>query len=167
MRYKKIKLSAALVLGMGLTGLHAQQTVPAAGGNDSGSGGSVSYSLGQVVYTTNTGTTGSVASGVQQPFEISVLTGLDDAKVINLTYSVYPNPTSDFLILKIEGEVKMQYTVSLYSMTGNLLRTQKVEASETQIDMGKLAVATYFLKIVQAKKSSSSQEIKTFKIIKN
>jgi hypothetical protein len=167
MLYKKMKLSAALLLGLGLTGLHAQQAILSSGGNNSGSGGSVSYSVGQVVYTTNTGTSGSVASGVQQPIEISVLTGLNDASGINLSCSVYPNPTSDFLELKIEGDVKTQYTFSLYSMTGNLIRTQQVEASETQIDMGKLAVSTYFLRIFRTKESTLAHEIKSFKIIKN
>lgn len=167
MRYKKIKFSAALILGLGLTGLHAQQAILSSGGNNSGSGGSVSYSVGQVVYTTNTGISGSVASGVQQPIEISVLTGMEDAKGINLTCSVYPNPTSDFLILKIDGDLKTKYIFSLYSMTGNLIRTQQVEATETQIDMGELAASTYFLRIFQTKESTSAQEIKTFKIIKN
>ncbi len=73
MKYKNLKLSAILLLGLGLTGLQAQTSVNATGGNASGSGGSASYSVGQVVYTTHTGTNGSVAQGVQQPFEISVV----------------------------------------------------------------------------------------------
>ena len=101
MRHKKLKLSAVLLLGLGLTGLQAQNAVPATGGNASGSGGTVAYSVGQVVYTTNTATNGSVAQGVQQPFEISVVTGLEEAKGINLALSAYPNPTTDFLNLKV------------------------------------------------------------------
>ena len=38
--------------------LHAQESVPATGGDGSGSGGSTSYTIGQVVYTTNTGGNG-------------------------------------------------------------------------------------------------------------
>jgi hypothetical protein len=45
---------------------------PQAGGEATGSGGSVSYSVGQVVYTTNTGINGSVAQGVQQPYEFQM-----------------------------------------------------------------------------------------------
>ena len=80
MRHKKVKLSAVLLLGLGLTGLKAQEAIPATGGMASGSGGSVSYSLGQLVYTTNTGTNGSVALGIQQPFEIFVVTSIEQAK---------------------------------------------------------------------------------------
>jgi len=53
-----------------MIGLQAQETIPASGGKASGSGGTASYSFGQVVYTTYTGTNGLVAQGVQQPFEI-------------------------------------------------------------------------------------------------
>ena len=80
MRYRKLKLSAALLLGFGLTGLQAQTSVNAIGGDATGSGGSVSYSVGQVVYTTNKGTNGSVVEGVQQPYEILVVTAIKEAK---------------------------------------------------------------------------------------
>ena len=79
MRHKRLKLSAVLLLGLVLTGLQAQTSVNATGTNASGSGGTVSYSVGQVVYTNNTGTNGSVAQGVQQAFEILVVTGLEQA----------------------------------------------------------------------------------------
>lgn len=47
---KKLKLSAFLLLGLGLTGLQVQETIPGSGGNASGSGGMACYSVGQVVY---------------------------------------------------------------------------------------------------------------------
>lgn len=94
------------MFGLELTELRAQDAVPMSGGNASGSGGSACYSVGLVVYTTNTGTNGSVAQGVQQPFEISVVSGIEDAKEITLQYSVYPNPATNYLILKIEGKLQ-------------------------------------------------------------
>ena len=67
MRLKRLKICAVLLLGLGLTGLQAQESVNATGGDASGSGGSVSYSVGQITYQTHTGINGSVAEGVQQP----------------------------------------------------------------------------------------------------
>lgn len=52
--------------------LQGQSTIPATGGNATGSGGSVSYTAGQATYQTSEGTTGTVAQGVQQPYEISM-----------------------------------------------------------------------------------------------
>lgn len=167
MKYKKMKLSVILLLAIGLVEMKAQIAIPAAGGNASGAGGSASYSMGQVVYTSNTGINGSVAAGVQQPYEISVVTGLNDDNVIRLVCSAYPNPTTDFLTLQIQGDAKSQYTAFLYNTIGTLLKTIKVEDNETSIDMSDLIKATYFLKIVNTINPSSTEEIKTFKIIKN
>lgn len=132
------------------------------GGNASGSGGSVSYSVGQVVYATNIGSGGSVAQGVQQPYEISVPTGLEDAKDINLVFLAYPNPTVDILILKIGNYDNNSLSYMLYDINAKILENKKVTGSQTHITMGNLFPGTYFLKIVAGRK-----EIKTFKIIKN
>lgn len=52
---QNVKIDTVLLLGLGLTGLQAQTSANATGGDASGGGGSASYSIGQVVYTTNTG----------------------------------------------------------------------------------------------------------------
>jgi|APHig6443717817_1056837.scaffolds.fasta_scaffold19272_3 hypothetical protein len=149
-----------------LTSLQAQETIPASGGNATGSGGSVSYTVGQVVYTTNVGADGSVAQGVQQPYEISVVTGVDQFKNVTLTCRAYPNPTTDFLTLEIVGEMPEHFSASLYDLNGKLLQWLKVIGRETTIPMETLAPATYFLKI-EAKTNSTSNNLKTFKIIKH
>jgi hypothetical protein len=162
MRNAKLKLSAILMLFIGLTGLHAQNAIPASGGNASGGGGTASYSVGQIVYTTNTGTNGSVTQGAQQPYEISAVTGIEEAKGISLLVSAYPNPTTDFLKLKIEGDLQTQYFASLYDISGKLLENKKITSNSTNIFMGNYISGTYFLKV-----SDNQKEIKTFKIIKN
>jgi len=162
MRHKRLKLSVVLFLGLGLTGLQAQETFNAAGGNASGSGGSVGYSIGQVVYTTNTGTNGSVAHGVQQPFEISVVTVIEEAKGINLSVSAYPNPTADYLTLEVKDFNLSTLTFQLYEMNGKLLQNEKITGNRTSIVMSNFVPATYFIKVIQENK-----EVKTFKIIKN
>ena len=162
MKHKRLKLSALLFLGLGLTGLQAQTSVNATGRNASGSGGSASYSVGQVVYTTNTGTNGSVSEGVQQPFEISVVTGLEEAKGINLSVTAYPNPTTDYLTLSIADFDASKLSYQLYDMNGKLLQNEKITGNQTSIVMSNLVPATYFVKVIQGNK-----EVKTFKINKN
>ena len=160
MKNKKLNLSV-LLLGIGLTSLQAQVAIPATGGNASGSGGSASYSVGQVVYTTNTGTGGSVTQGVQQPYEIYTV-GVEQEKGITLLYAAYPNPTSDNLTLKIDGAIPQKCIATLYDLNGKLLENKKVEGNETSISMENLAPAVYFLKVMQ-----DNKEVKSFKIIKN
>ena len=109
MNLKKPKICALLLLTFGLTGIYAQETLNAAGGSASGSGGTTSYSIGQVVYNTVSGVDGSIIQGVQQPYEISVVTGLKETLGIDLTCGVYPNPTSSFVKLMIRDFSKNKW----------------------------------------------------------
>ncbi len=162
MKCKKLKLSTVLLLGVGLTGLHAQTSGNATGGNTSGSGGSVSYSVGQIVYTTNTETNGSVAQGVQQPYEISIVTELEEAKSINISVTAYPNPASEYLILEVKDFEISNLLFQLYDMNGRLLKNEKITSNQTKIVMNNLVSAHYFVKVIQ-----NNTLIKEFKIIKN
>lgn len=161
MQHKRLKLSVVFLLVLGLMGLQAQKSVNSTGGNASGSGGSASYSVGQVVYTSNTETGGIVAQGVQQPYEIWVETAIEEAKGINLLVTAYPNPTTDYLTLRIDEFDISDLSYQLYDMQGKLLRNEKITSNQTRIVMSNLVPATYSVKVVQGNK-----EIKTFKIVK-
>jgi len=142
--------------------MQGQNTISPTGGNAVGTGGTVSYTIGQVVYMTILETTGTLTQGVQQPYEISVITALKEAKDISLICSVYPNPTNNFLTLKVGDYENANFSYWLYGVSGNLIETKKVLSNETQISLGDQVSGSYFLKI-----TSSNKEIKTFKIIKN
>lgn len=141
--------------------INAQEAIPATGGNATGSGGTVSYSAGQVVFTTNTGTNGSVAQGVQQPFEISIVTGLENTLGISLYCMVYPNPTTDFLTLKIDNYGNRKLSYKLFDVNGKLLEIKKINSNETIIVMTNFVPAIYFLNVID-----NDKQVKTFKIIK-
>ena len=103
MQNKKVKLIVTFLFSIGMFGLQAQEVVAFSGGNASGSGGTVSYAIRQVVYTINTGTNGSAAQGVQQPYEISVVTAIEEVMDISIEMVVFPNPATDFVKLRIKN----------------------------------------------------------------
>ena len=152
-----------IILIFGLFSLQAQETVSTTGGEATGTG-SASYTIGQMVYTSHSGTNGnSTTQGVQQPFEISVVTGIHEAKGINLSASVYPNPTRDFLTLAISGDiVQTQFIASLYDTNGKLLKRKNITADKTKIATNDLTPAIYFLEV-----TDNEKVVKSFKIIKN
>ena len=156
---KKLVLTALIVFA-GLPIL-AQEAIPVSGGNATGSGGSVSYSIGQVFYTTNTGTNGSVAEGVQQPYEISVVVRIEQAKDVDLICTAYPNPTTYLLTLEVEITNNENLYYQLYDMSGRLLISKKMIGNQTTISLANFAPATYFLKV-----TDNQKVVKTFKIIK-
>ena len=158
--------SSAMLIAFSLFGfgssVFSQNAIPASGGNASGAGGSVSYSIGQVVYKLNAGTNGSVSQGVQQPYEISVVTSNKGTENIQLEIAVFPNPVRDNLTLRIIGDIPLQCVANVYDMNGSILITKKIDGNETSVSMDDFLPGTYFLKVAQGNK-----EVKTFKIVKN
>ncbi len=141
--------------------LQAQQSAVASGGNASGVGGTVSYSVGQVLYTTASGVGGSVAQGVQQPFEIAVVLDLEESKGITLQCTVYPNPTSGTVTLQIENYDIQNLSYTIFDLSGRIIANNKISNNQTFISMENLASATYYINIMKLNK-----ELKVFKIIK-
>lgn len=144
-----------------ISGLQAQQAIVVAGGAATGSGGTVNYSVGQVAYSCIENANGTVIQGIQMPFEIFVL-GIDDYKSINLLISIYPNPTNDFIKLKLESEKFIKLSFLLVDINGELLIKQNITENETPIAMETLPASIYFLKVID-----NGVLVKTFKIIKN
>ncbi|MGD2033544.1 MAG: T9SS type A sorting domain-containing protein [Bacteroidales bacterium] len=161
MKYKLSIFGICIALIMELN-TYAQTVNSATGGNASGSGGSVSYSIGQTVYQTYTEANGSVAEGVQQPYEISVVTAIKKAKGINLSISAYPNPATDYLTLEVKEFELSELSYHLHDVQGKLLQSGKIIGNQTNIAISDLVPSTYFVKVLQENKV-----IKTFKIFKN
>ena len=126
-----------------------------------GSGGTSSYSVGQVVYTTNTGANGSVAQGVQQVYDISTSSGNKITDII-LEMSVYPNPTKDNLTLKFDNNKYSGLSYQLFDINGKIINQNKLIENNTTIKMRDLPNSIYFLKVIK-----NNTPIKSFKIIKN
>ena len=151
-----------LVSCLCLTIVQGQSTIPSTGGNANGGGGSVSYTVGQITYQTQSGSNGTVAQGVQQPYEISVVTAIENTEGIILEYKIYPNPTSGSLKLLIKPYDDENFRYRLFDINGLLFLDKKINSGETEIPMESYIPATYFLRILL-----NNQEVKVFKIIKN
>jgi hypothetical protein len=142
--------------------LFAQESVNTSGGKGEGSGGTVSFSVGQTVYTTDSSSAGTVAKGVQQAYIISNVNSIKKADKITLNSRVFPNPTTDLLYLSMEKLIAKDMQYTLTDANGKTLFIGKISELQTEIDMKPYAAAVYFLKI-----NDQNQIIKTFKIIKN
>ena len=163
MKSKKIFLfTAFLCCTLCLSTLMAQESINAMGGDATGTGGSASYSIGQLVYKTYSETTGSVAEGVQQPYEIYIISGIEDARDINLKLSAYPNPATDYLLLNINEADYNSFTYKLIDISGKVLQIEKTNNRQIKIDMTHYSPTVYFLSVL----NENQQVVKSFKIIK-
>jgi hypothetical protein len=160
MNLKKINTSVVFLL-LGLGGLHAQESTTASGGDATGSGATVAYSVGQVVYTTNASASGTVSQGAQQAYEIFTV-GIQETE-LNISLSVFPNPTADNLTLRISDYNNEKLSYQLYDVRGKLFINGQITGQQTEINTVNLPSATYFIHVVNNK----NKQVQLFKIIKN
>lgn len=156
-------MKTLFILGFLLLGtvLNAQNNTVTTGKTAIGTNGSATYSIGQIDYQTNSGSSGIISQGVQQAFEIVTLS-TNDIPQIQLVATVYPNPTVQNITLAIKEYDLTDVAYTLFDLQGRIISNGKISQNETQIEMSHLQAAHYFLKV-----SKANKDLKTFKIIKN
>lgn len=156
MKQLKLILAGVFLAFLSLDSSMAQQAVLSSGL----SSGDVSYSVGQLVYESYQGTSGSISGGVQQAYTVEVLSGVEE-KTIELQLTAYPNPTQDYLNLKVDSDHRtLDYRLS--DITGQSIASGTLESQIARIETEGLASSTYYLTVFE-----KGSLIKTFKIIKN
>ena len=150
----------ALVTFFFIIQANAQTSTNAAGGDATGPGGSVAYSVGQPFYITYTGANGTVAQGVQQTYQIFSL-GINQSE-LNISLAVFPNPTYDNLNIEIKDFNNENLSYELFDIQSKLLAKGLITSKQTQISLITLPPSAYFMHI-----SQKNKKIQSFKIIKN
>jgi hypothetical protein len=133
----------------------AQNASVSAGSDASGTGGTVAYSLGQVVYSA----VENCNQGVQQPYEFYLL-GNPTIPGISMHCEVYPNPTLDVVQLKIETLQKGMHYM-LFDASSKLLEEKNIASETTTISLASFAASSFFLRV-----NKDGKELQSFKILK-
>lgn len=148
-------ISTTLLFTSLIFGAVGQQNAVSAGGDASGTGGSVSYSIGQVDYINSSGSNGNSNEGVQQPYEFFQEVGLEEEIIVS---AVYPNPTTD--IIQIEFENAAQRKLELFDQNGKLVLNSTCSDSNTSLDLSALAKGSYMLSVHRDQKTQTIKLIK-------
>ena len=125
---------------------------------DSYSNGSVimDYTLGEIVVETHTNSTTILTQGFHQ----GVLKVTTSVKNIDIKTKVYPNPTTNFLIIELEKNVNADILV--YDINGKIvIKDRLINEQQKQLNFGFLNQGNYFLHINIADKQSVYQIIKS------
>jgi hypothetical protein len=141
---KKFKLTLIFLFSLQLS--YAQEIVPSTGGNAPGTGGTSSFTVGQVFYTSNASSTGSVSQGLQPAFEIQTLSN-PGLLTVQLTAVTYPNPTTDYVVLKITDTALENLQYTLFDVNGKTIVSKKITTSSTEITMKNYSIGMYLLKL--------------------
>ena len=94
---KKIIFCLYIIL-FGVNFCQSQNNTITTGSDASNTEGSISYSIGQIDYISSSNADTFINQGVQQPFEIVTLSGIE-IKDIQISAQVYPNPSVNHLII--------------------------------------------------------------------
>lgn len=155
MKKQCLLLLAGFILTANLT--FCQSNTVASGGNGSGSGGAVSFSIGQIDYISSTGNPGTINQGVQQPYEIYLISGIDEfGQDINV--SIGPNPTIDILNIYVNEQFDGIY-YKLFDLNGKELTSTQKLIQHAQIDLSGYPIGDYQLMIIQFDKIIQSYKI--------
>jgi hypothetical protein len=141
-------------------GLTAQQNTVATGSEASGSGGTVSYTVGQIDYTSQSGSSGTIHQGVQQPLEFFNLSVKENQ--LDFSVNIYPNPVIAELQIDLSEASLDKLTYSLTDATGKLIQSETISTDKLTINMVELSRANYFLNFTK-----EGQIVSSYKIIKN
>ncbi|MCG2420516.1 T9SS type A sorting domain-containing protein, partial [Aequorivita sp. F47161] len=82
--------------------------------------------------------------------------GVSDNDIVGFSY--YPNPTEGIVNLKSAENIEQ---VSLYNMLGQLVVSNRVDATTSQVDISGLSIGTYLMKV------TVNGQTGTYKVIKN
>ncbi len=139
------------------------ETFNASGDDATGDFGSVTYSIGQVFYTQIGEYYYNVAQGIQQEELNQTLSVEENSLEPKAEIFIFPNPTTDFVIVNMEGDEFENGLDSyqLYDLQGRLIKQNIINQNETKIDLNDLSPSLYLLQLY-----ADNKILKTFKIIK-
>jgi len=157
---KKLIAVIATIFSLNLV---AQYGIVSTGASIQNTNGSISNSVGQPAYKNIVGSNNSSCEGLQQPFIL--ITGIEEHDAGNITFDVFPNPSSDKLILILKDTTanSKTYTYQLINIAGKIIYDGVLYKKQTlAIDVNQLSCGQYQLLVYKDK-----ELIKSNKIIKN
>lgn len=156
----KKKFSFCFLCFFALQFIQSQATI-VSGGGEAITSGTVSFTVGQLFYATNTSASHSVSQGIQQSIELFTLSNTDFNSQI-LVAKAYPNPTKKNAVLSIQNIDLENVTYYLFDIKGRQLLQRQIIDRNTNIRLKNFASGVYLLKVLK-----NNTLLKVFKIIKN
>lgn len=121
------------------------------------------WSIGEGITATHSSGAHILTQGFHQGrYEI---TSIDDFTDIGINITAFPNPTTDYVSVKLQKLSASEMSESILILTnlnGKVLLQDKITKTEKQLDFSVFSPGIYFLTLKQ-----ENQLLKSFKIIKN
>jgi hypothetical protein len=148
---KKQLLTIVVMAFFGTT--KAQTIMPevlsSSGGSGQSAQASLSWTIGEPVTSTVTSGVNTLTQGFQQP-TLLIATAENENNEFN-NFMFYPNPTSDFITLKMDWTANGQYNYRVFDLAGKLVIEGKATATQPNISFQGLATGQYTISLLDEK----------------
>ncbi|MDA7744691.1 T9SS type A sorting domain-containing protein [bacterium] len=134
--------------------IQAQEVIASAGAEVESSGGSMSYTIGEMVVASTITDDGALTQGYQQGFLTP--TAIDEIPA-ELELSLYPNPAADYIIIESKSLSDFEQ-ITMYDMSGRLIWSQNGNSSvdnKITVDFTGHAAGNYIIRLADSDKDQS------------
>jgi hypothetical protein len=140
--------------------LQAQQVIASAGGYNTATGISLSWTLGETIVPSYGPTNGLILTHGFQSVLRTVKVEENIETPVKVT--VFPNPASDYLNISFAEPLDAEVKLVIIDSEGKLFKNQVIEAatSEIQISFQELPTGVYLLRLTKGKLSNVYKVIK-------
>ena len=74
------------------------------------------------------------------------------------TGQVFPNPSIDFI--RVRGDIEFPSAIRIYNMTGRLVREERLESGDRQVDVSGLQEGLYIIRLTGKRENRTGIFIK-------
>jgi len=135
-----------------------QNALSAAGGHFKTSGGSTSFTVGQVAYVLKNATGSYLNEGVQQVYTKKT-TPIEELVYLK-EVQLFPNPTQESMTLILSSKENIQVRYTIMDYLGKEIRSGNILSEKSEISLMDLPAGNYFISL------KSKKENRIFKIVK-
>jgi hypothetical protein len=158
---RSLLILTTLLLALSASSQYKQDVIASAGGYNTATGISISWTLGETIIPTfkSADNTLILTHGFQQQL---IITTVEENLENLVTVTVYPNPASDNVNIRFEEAIDDEVNLMLINSQGKPVKSLIIEATtiEKQINLQDLAAGVYYLKLIKGKLSNVYRVVK-------
>ncbi len=137
----------------------SQDVISSAGGYNSATGVSLSWTLGETIVPTFSSSNLILTHGFQQQL---IITSFQENLESLVKITIYPNPAVDVITLLLDEALEGEVAISVIDYMGRIVRTDFIEAfmHEKQINLQDLPGGIYFLRLTKGRLNNVYKVVK-------
>jgi hypothetical protein len=157
MKKQLLTIAAFALIGAVRAQTVMPQVVSSSGGSGQNAQGSLDWTIGEPVTATVSDGTSTLTQGFQQPTLLIATSQNQNSEFFNLL--VYPNPTADYVTLKLNQNNQQQFNFKVYDSVGKLVNEGKASSNNPNISFQGLASGQYTISLTDNQLKSQSISI--------